>query len=1028
MNTKSSIGHWLFSIFSIIVIFGFHIPSHAQTLQLYPIQDTHLQDEVNVDVTLGGSSNLFVGTYNQNDKECRTLMQFDTSGITGRVIRATLHMFRFYKYKDQALFADVYRLTRPWNEDEINWANSDGGAFHAPDPVATTLLPGIGAGDVYNKAWERWDNVWYQWDLTDIVQQWVDGSTDNFGILMKTDDLYGSMSGFRSSNASENRPWLEIELEEDATVQPTATHLQLEIDGLNITLTWNEIPGVQNYTLFYAPYPEAEIVGQVDMGNQTTFSAALWEGAALYVAIAYIDENGREIFSNIESFQLNDDDTPPSYNDLCMTPVQSFGEAFSNLTLIASVEHDIFADLLLIFSENGTKALFDPTASLGEDDPALLETNYDRVARAGALYHELSGCFESTMTFLENNETESTQRGIVKSTYDFFVDFMGGNGDRAGDRIKTIIEQGGDTVQSEVYETAKDLWPDADLGDSPEEFMGKLDDGELNDKAHFLHSTLCNDPETNYSEIAVDTNERPMDVVVEEGVKGIKSGTDFYVDSTKVIIGSLPNGEKFGQGFDKAKNTVDKISAYDKDGVSGYVKKGAQIDIENDLKTYLDEKGISNDLYDAIKDSTGIMAKYITDYFKHTTKSQSSDTNGGGDVSEWDWGTLSFDETTLPDDISEIMISWENEEGDIETLLAIIEKASEETDDPTIPVPAEGGDKEITSSDEKGNPTTTTDVTVTPGETTVVSLPVAPLSCVEGEKVADGVCIPMTCRDDGYGCPTCNENEVLEYLDDGSGICVEEPMTGSVCPIEKSDTDPESFWLYPDESTKIGCSYHTDSNQLQCETPYAGEWMDGIQYCYYRDGTPLSETPYVEGTRHGVQKRYYENGYLEYEITWDDGYKYYNGWYKKYYESTGNLSLATPYVDGEIHGIETTYYENGNMASERPYENGMLNQNGIATTYWENGNLHTETPYYDGNYHGTVTSFYEDGSPYYLKEYSNGIKNGQYLVYYDNHQLESEKHFVDGKEHGKSVTYNRDGTISTCTIYDMGSPVENCDE
>ncbi len=66
------------------------------------------------------------------------------------------------------------------------------------------------------------------------------------------------------------------------------TVLEIETDG---------------YTLFYAPWPDAEYIGEIDMGNLTsiTFNGA---GFAFYVAIKADHIKGNSDLSNIESFDL----------------------------------------------------------------------------------------------------------------------------------------------------------------------------------------------------------------------------------------------------------------------------------------------------------------------------------------------------------------------------------------------------------------------------------------------------------------------------------------------------------------------------------------------------------------------------------------------------------------------------------------------------------------------------------------------------------------------------------------------------
>ena len=87
---------------------------------------------------------------------------------------------------------------------------------------------------------------------------------------------------------------------------PVAPVLTYSIDGTTITVSWNEVPGANQYKLSYAPVPYIgpQSIGTVDVGTQTSFSTDLWEGAAFYIAVQAGDDQGFSRYSNIESFTI----------------------------------------------------------------------------------------------------------------------------------------------------------------------------------------------------------------------------------------------------------------------------------------------------------------------------------------------------------------------------------------------------------------------------------------------------------------------------------------------------------------------------------------------------------------------------------------------------------------------------------------------------------------------------------------------------------------------------------------------------
>ncbi len=78
-------------------------------------------------------------------------------------------------------------------------------------------------------------------------------------------------------------------------------------DSTTVTVTWSDVSGTQGYRLHYAsfPYAGSDTIQTIDMGDMTSLSATLWDGASFYVAVTAYEGNINSNFSNIELFTLS---------------------------------------------------------------------------------------------------------------------------------------------------------------------------------------------------------------------------------------------------------------------------------------------------------------------------------------------------------------------------------------------------------------------------------------------------------------------------------------------------------------------------------------------------------------------------------------------------------------------------------------------------------------------------------------------------------------------------------------------------
>jgi len=83
-----------------------------------------------------------------------------------------------------------------------------------------------------------------------------------------------------------------------------APALNAKTQNTAVNIGWTAVAGAERYVLYYAPYPDMDYIGQIDMGEQRELKAELWEGASYYVAVKAYGADIESDFSNIEYFVI----------------------------------------------------------------------------------------------------------------------------------------------------------------------------------------------------------------------------------------------------------------------------------------------------------------------------------------------------------------------------------------------------------------------------------------------------------------------------------------------------------------------------------------------------------------------------------------------------------------------------------------------------------------------------------------------------------------------------------------------------
>lgn len=142
----------------------------------------------------GSSTELRTNRYPLYDQEI--VMHFDLSTIPdGSTINsATLYAYRYTG--NGAISGDLYRVTEEWEEATLvnSIAHDDANPYCTDVPM----------GD---------PNGWKEFDVAELVQEWVDGDYDNYGLVYYGLTGTGYYQRHYSKEAGSNKPYLEVEYE-----------------------------------------------------------------------------------------------------------------------------------------------------------------------------------------------------------------------------------------------------------------------------------------------------------------------------------------------------------------------------------------------------------------------------------------------------------------------------------------------------------------------------------------------------------------------------------------------------------------------------------------------------------------------------------------------------------------------------------------------------------------------------------------------------------------------------------------------
>jgi hypothetical protein len=138
------------------------------------------------------------------------VIEWDLSSIpAGSTINsADLYVYNYDEFGG-TLNAEIYRVTETWDEMTLE---------HEIDHDDATPYDNV---DISGS------NSWKTFDITTLVQEWIDGTYDNYGVVFYGISGSGYFIRFYSREASSNNPYLEIDYSDTSIESTSIGHIKV---------------------------------------------------------------------------------------------------------------------------------------------------------------------------------------------------------------------------------------------------------------------------------------------------------------------------------------------------------------------------------------------------------------------------------------------------------------------------------------------------------------------------------------------------------------------------------------------------------------------------------------------------------------------------------------------------------------------------------------------------------------------------------------------------------------------------------
>lgn len=229
----------------------------------------------------------------------------------------------------------------------------------------------------------------------------------------------------------------------------------------------------------------------------------------------------------------------------------------------------------------------------------------------------------------------------------------------------------------------------------------------------------------------------------------------------------------------------------------------------------------------------------------------------------------------------------------------------------------------------------------------------------------------------------------------------------------------DSTWKFFDERAK-----------LRSIEEYLADSLHGEKKVFYPSGQVLKVERFDNGSPIGEFVEYYENGNFRTKGS------YVNGEYEgdfTYYYSNGNKEAEGRFSNGLREGQWLYFMKDGPLQAQVLYKTGKVKkeviQNGEHVEYYESGIPKLECNYKNGELHGLYTEYYDQGE--WIREPMETNSPGVALEFTEKlikRQPSKECEYINGKLKGEVLYYSPEGELTRTELYENGELIETIQE